>query len=155
MLSNRLARWFYRGPRPNGIARLMNIVGAALSALGIAPDYMVMLQVVGRRSGRLIAFPLVMATLGDERYLVAMLGRRAAWVHNIEASGGRALLRHGRTEQVRLEAVPVSERPPVLKRFLQRAPGARPHIPVDKDAPVEAFAAVAEQIPVFRVVAGG
>ena len=35
---------------------------------------------------------------------------------------------------------------------LRRAPGARPHIPADKDAPVEAFEAVASSFPVFRIV---
>ena len=29
------------------------------------------------------------------------------------------------------------------------------HIPVDKDAPVENFEAIAEQIPVFRVLPAG
>jgi hypothetical protein len=41
----------------------------------------------------------------------------------------------------------------VLKAYLQSAPGARPHISVDKDAPLEEFEAIAEQIPVFRVLA--
>ena len=50
---------------------------------------------------------------------------------------------------------PVAERAPVLKDYLQRAPGARPHVPIDKDAPLEAFAEIAPRIPVFRVVAAG
>jgi len=65
----------------------------------------------------------------------------------------RAVLRHGRVEPVRLEEVPVELRPPILKAYLQRAPGARPHIPVDKGAPLQAFAGVAARYPVFRVVA--
>jgi hypothetical protein len=44
------------------------------------------------------------------------------------------------------------QRPRILKLYLQRAPGARPHIPVDKDAPLEAFAAIAADFPVFRVL---
>jgi hypothetical protein len=43
-------------------------------------------------------------------------------------------------------------RGPVLKAHLLRAPGARPHIPVDKDAPIEEFEAIAAQFPVFRVL---
>jgi len=45
-------------------------------------------------------------------------------------------------------------RAPVLKAYLQRAPGARAHVPIDKDAPLAAFAQVAPQLPVFRVVHG-
>ena len=40
-----------------------------------------------------------------------------------------------------------------LLYHLQRAPGARAHLPIDKDAPLAAFEQVAAQFPVFRVVA--
>jgi hypothetical protein len=116
---------------------------------------MVTLEVVGRRSGRAISFPLVMAVVDSERHLVSMLGADVAWVRNLHAAGGHALLRHGRTERVRLEEVPVEKRGRVLKAYLRRAPGARPHIPVDKDAPLEEFEAMAPRIPVFRVLASG
>jgi len=42
-----------------------------------------------------------------------------------------------------------------LKAYLQRAPGARPHIPVHKDAPLAEFEQVAAQFLVFRVVVAG
>ena len=148
-------RWLYRGNRPHGLARFLNRAWATVHALGIAPNYLVALEVVGRRSGRTISFPLVMSVLGDQRYLVSMLGTDVAWVRNVRAAGGAAVLRHGRTERVRLEEIPVAERAPVLKDYLQRAPGARPHVPIDKDAPLEAFAEIAPRIPVFRVVAAG
>lgn len=93
-----------------------------------------------------------MAVLGGERYLVSMLGEEVVWVRNVKAAGGDAVLHHGRTEQVRLEELAIEKRAPVLKAYLQRAPGARPHIPVDKDAPLEEFAAIAAQIPVFHVL---
>jgi hypothetical protein len=96
-----------------------------------------------------------MVVLGADRYLVSMLGRDAAWVRNLEADAGHAVLLHGRAEQVRLEALESERRAPVLKAYLQRAPGARPHIPVDKDAPLSEFEAIAEQIPVFRVLVAG
>ena len=64
-------------------------------------------------------------------------------------------LRHGRREEVRLEEVPAGQRAPVLKAYLQRAPGARPHIPVDKDATLQEFEKVAAAVPVFRVLASG
>src|SRR5262249_14736413 len=45
-------------------------------------------------------------------------------------------------------------RAPVLKAYLKRAPSARPHLPVDKDAPLSEFERVSAQFPVFRVVSG-
>ncbi len=145
-------RWLYRGGRPNFLARAINRFWAIVHASGIAPNYLVTLEVKGRRSGRTISFPLAMTVIDGERYLVSMLGAEAAWVRNVRAANGYAVLHHGRTEHVRLETVAVEQRAPILKSYLQRAPGARPHIPVDKDAPLEAFDAVAAQIPVFRVV---
>ena len=86
-----------------------------------------------------------------ERYLVSMLGAGAGWVKNVEAAEGNVTLHHGRHEAVRLEAVATDQRAPILKAYLQRAPGARTHLPIDKDAPLAAFAQVASQFPVFRV----
>jgi deazaflavin-dependent oxidoreductase (nitroreductase family) len=155
LLHRRLKRWLYRGNRPHALARLLNRGWAIAHARGIAPDYLVTLEVRGRRSGRPISFPLVMAVVEGERYLVSMLGADAAWVRNVEAAGGRAVLRHGRSEQVRLEELAPEERAPVLKAYLRRAPGARPHIAVHKDAPLEDFREIAPQIPVFRVRPAG
>jgi deazaflavin-dependent oxidoreductase (nitroreductase family) len=148
-----LKQWLYQGNRPNWLARPLNRAWAGLHALGIAPDYLVTLELRGRRSGRMISFPLVMVVLDGERYLVSMLGEKVAWVRNLEAAGGRAVLRHGRTEHVLLREVPVAQRAPVLKAYLQRAPGARPHVAIDKDAPLERFEELVGTIPVFRVVA--
>jgi len=146
-----LHRWYYRGGHPNRVARFLNRISAVLHATGIAPNYMVTLEVVGRKSGKTISFPLVMTVIDGERYLVSMLGEQANWVQNLKAAGGRATLRHGVTEQVRLEEVEPAQRAPILKAYLQHAPGARPHIAVDKDAPLAEFVTVAPQIPVFRV----
>ena len=149
--NQRFARWLYRGGRPNRIARPMNAFGALLAGRGLAASRMVTLEVVGRRSGRTVALPLVPVPLDGERFLVCMLGRNANWVRNVEAADGLAVLRHGRAEQVRLVDVPVERRAPIIRRYLDLAPGARPHMPVQRGAPLEEIAAVAEQIPVFRV----
>lgn len=147
----RFKRWLYRGGRPNLIARALNRGWAIVHASGIAPNYFVTLEVRGRRSGRTISFPLAMVVIDQARYLVSMLGEDASWVRNIRAADGLARLRHGRSENVRLVEVPIERRAPILKAYLKIAPGARPHIPVDKDAPVEQFEAIAAQFPVFQV----
>ncbi len=144
--------WLYRGGRPNWLARSLNRFSAMLYGIGVAPNYLVTLEVPGRRSGRRIRLPLVMVVVAGEHYLVSMLGADVGWVQNVQAAGGNVTLHHGRHEQVHLEDVAIDQRAPVLQAYLQRAPGARAHIPVDKDAPLAAFAQVAPQFPVFRVV---
>ena len=134
MILKDLTRWLYRGERPNWIARILNRVSAVIHSLGIAPNYLATLEVTGRKSRRTISLPVVIAIVNDQRYLVSMLGENAHWVQNVRASGGRAVLRSGGREDVLLEEVPTEQRPPILKAYLQRAPGARPHVPVNKDA---------------------
>ena len=92
-----------------------------------------------------------MVVMNGERYLVAMLGEETNWVQNVKATGGRARLRHGISEEVLLEEVDVKQRAPILKAYLQLAPGARPHIPVSKDAPASEFEKIASKYPVFRL----
>jgi hypothetical protein len=133
------------------LAKILNRGWATLHSLGVFPNYLVTLEVVGRQSGKIVSFPLAMAVVNGDRYLVSMLGQEANWVRNVRAAGGKATLRHGISEQVLLQEVDVNQRAPILKAYLQRAPGARPHIPVDKEAPISEFEKIASQYPVFRL----
>jgi hypothetical protein len=105
-----------------------------MAAAGMAPKQLSTLEVRGRRSGDLISFPVVVADYGRERYLVAMLGE----------GGG----------EVRLEEVDPDVRAPILRRYLELAPGARAHFPVGPEASLEEFGEIASQHPVFRVRSG-
>lgn len=129
----------------------MNTGWAWIHSLGLFPNYLVTLEVMGRQSGKVIRFPLAMTVIGRERYLVSMLGEQANWVKNIRAVSGKARLIHGVQEDVFLSEVESIQRAEIIKAFLRIAPGARPHIPVDKDAPLAEFEKIAEQYPVFKV----
>lgn len=146
-----LRRWMYREGRPNRLAKFLNWFSALLHARGLLPNYLVTLEVVGRLSGKSIRFPLVLTIVNGERYLVSMLGEETNWVRNVQAAEGKARLHHGISEDVLLKPVDVSQRAPILKAFLRRAPGARPHIPIHKDAPIAEFERIAARYPVFRV----
>ena len=125
---------------------------AAVFSSGVAPDYLATLEVTGRRSGRTISLPVVVTMLDGQRYLVSMLGDDAQWVQNVRAAAGRAVLRSGYCEEVQFEEVP--PRPAcahLVRAYLQRAPGARPHVPVNKGASPAEFQKVAAEFPVFRI----
>lgn len=142
----------YPGGRPGFLARVMNRISAAQFSAGVlSPRRAVTLDVRGRRTGRVISFPLVVTDYEGERYLVAMLGNDTNWVRNVHAAGGRAVLRRGRPVDVVLEDVEPAVRAPILRRYLALAPGARPHVPVDRHAPLSEFERIAEQFPVFRI----
>ena len=144
-------RAMYAGGRADATARRFSRLWAVVFALGLLPRRWVTLEVRGRRSGRVVRFPLGMADWHGSSYLVPMLGEHCNWVRNVRAADGHATLRRRRAVACRLVEVPVGERPPILKRYLEQVPGARPHIPVDRHAPVAAFEAVAARYPAFRV----
>jgi deazaflavin-dependent oxidoreductase (nitroreductase family) len=146
-----LDRWLYRGRRPNRLARLINGASARLAAAGIGPAQLVMLEVTGRRTGKTISFPVVVADYQGERYLVSMLGDDTNWVRNVRAANGRAVLRRGHREVIELEEVDPGQRAAILRRYLECAPGARSHIPVSRGAPLPEFERIAVQYPVFHV----
>lgn len=144
-------RGMYRRGRPNRWATLLNRGWAIIGKTGLWPNRLVTLEVRGRRSGRLISFPLMVADHEGERYLVAMLGNDANWVRNVRAADGRVVLRHGRRKHVRLEEVDPGARAPILKRYLQVAPAARQFNPVNRRAPLAEFERIAAEYPVFRI----
>lgn len=151
-------RAWYRGGRPGRTARVLNRIGAWQYAHGILTlgGRGITLEVRRRTSGTPVRLPLVLARHDGERYLVSMLGRHAQWVLNVQADDGRAVIlgRRG-PEHVRLVDVPAADRAPILRHYLELAPGARPHVRVPRGAPLAQFAAVADDYPVFRVVPAG
>jgi len=148
-------RAMYPGGRAGPAARRLSRLWAAAMAAGLFPRRWVALEVAGRRSGRPLRYPLGMADVGGHWYLVPMLGGQSGWVRNVRAADGRVTIRHGRATACRLVEVPVPERPVILRRYLAKVPGGRPHIPVDRRAPLAEFAAIAPRYPVFRVEPAG
>ena len=144
-------RWLYAGGQPNWLARQINHGWAAAFEHGVGPHQASTLEVRGRCTGKLVKLPVVVADYQRGRYLVSMLGADANWVQNVKAAGGEAVLHHGDSKPIRLLEVPPSERAPILKRYLELAPGARAHFPVDPAAPLAEFEKIAVRYPVFRI----
>src|SRR3970040_1935406 len=127
-------RWLYRGQRPNWIARILNRAWAAVASSGVASNYLVTLEVTGRKSGRTFSLPLVMAVVDGQRYLVSMLGENVQWVHNVRAGGGRAVLRSGGRAQIQTQRLRSSKGSPrhfrssvllLTRRCSRRSPAGR------------------------------
>jgi hypothetical protein len=151
MLPDKVRQRLYRQRHASRLARILNAAQARLAAAGVGPGWLVTVEVTGRRTGKTISFPAVVADYQNGRYLVSMLGEDTSWVRNVRAAGGHAVLRHRGREPVMLHEVGADRRAPILRCYLQRATGARAHIPVDFRAPVEEFEPIAAQYPVFRI----
>lgn len=149
-ISDSDARAMYAGGRGDDTARWFARLWSRLITRGLLPRRWVTLEVIGRTSGRVVAFPLGMADVDGRWYLVSMLGE-CNWVANVRAADGNAVLRRRRARPVHLVEVPVERRGPILRRYVEVAPGGRPHIPVPKGASVAEFQAIADRHPIFEV----
>ena len=106
-----------------------------------------LLSVRGRKSGAVRSTPISIATLDGCRYVVAAFSS-AAWVQNVRAAGACTIGRGRNVERVRIVELPVEERAPVLRAFLQEVRGGvRFFGSRDPDVVV----ARAEHYPVFRL----
>jgi hypothetical protein len=149
-ISDERLREMYAGGKANDDAKWFVRLWSKVFATGVAPRRLVTLEVRGRRTGRAMRIPMVLADVGGRWYLVSMLGE-CNWVKNVRAADGRATLIHGRPRTCALVEVPVAERGPILQRYVQKANGGRPHIAVPVGSPVEQFQAVADRFPVFEL----
>ncbi|MGH1506333.1 MAG: nitroreductase family deazaflavin-dependent oxidoreductase [Acidimicrobiales bacterium] len=124
-----------------------------LLSVGIPMGPLVLLETTGRRSGRPRRTPVVVLRLGGVRWLVSPFGE-TAWVHNVRAGGEVRLGRGRRLEPVELTELDVVDRAPILREFRRRfgvVPFVRAAFEASGRDGVAAFAAEAEQHPVFRI----
>jgi hypothetical protein len=142
---------FYRNRRPTSFGKWTNDVMALWYSTRTTPSLMSTLEVARRHSGGTQRVPIVIARVDGEEYLVSMLGEGSEWSKNVIAASGQAVIQHGKARKVQLETVPVERRAPVLKAYVTRAIGARPHIHVSPNAPLSEFARIAAEYPVYRI----
>ncbi len=154
LFSDEAAREMYSSGKGNKTARRFAGAWARVMSLGLLPKRWVVLEVPGHRSGELRRFPLGMADVGGSWYLVSMLGE-CAWTRNVRAAAGHVVLHRGRRFSCTLEEVRVDDRGPILQRYVEKVPGARPHIHVPVGAPTADFQVVAARYPVFLVIPDG
>ena len=151
-VSDDAARAMYAGGRGNADAQWYSRMWAKAFGSGLFPRRWVTLEVPGRVTGRTIRCPLGMADVGGHWYLVSMLGE-CNWVANVRAADGNAVLRRRRARPVRLvEVTDPACCGPILRRYVDKVPGGRPHIPVQRGGPLNDFVAIAGAYPMFEVM---
>ncbi len=139
---------------PSAGERFFNRAFGFFVGLGLAPAGFYLLEVRGRKSGKIYRTPVDLLEVSGKPYLVAPRGR-TQWVRNAEAAGEIVLKRGSRRRRYRLRPVPAPERPPFLKAYLDRFKAqVQRYFSVPAGSPQEAFAAVAENYPVFELLAG-
>jgi deazaflavin-dependent oxidoreductase (nitroreductase family) len=137
---------------PNIVERAFNRTFGFVVGLGFGPSYSYLLEVRGRKSGRLFSTPINLLQLNGKSFLVAPRGQ-TQWVKNSEAAGVVTLMR-GRTRlKFRQVPVPDAQKPEILKAYLdQFAFAVQKFFPIPAGSPVEAFKQIASKYPVFELV---
>ena len=133
--------------------RLFNrLMGQALK-LGFAPGYMRLLEVRGRKSGKLFTTPVNVLDFQGKRWLVAARGE-TAWARNARAQGHVVLRRGAGTESLTVRELADTDKPEVIKAFLDRfASQVQRFFDVKAGSPPDAFCAVSTHTPVFELLA--
>ena len=140
----------FREPTP--IEKLFNRIFGFVVGLGLGPPHIHLLQVRGRKSGKLYTTPVDLLELDGKRYLVAPRGR-TQWVRNAEAAGEVTLKRGSHLETLRLRALNDIEKLPILKAYLDRfRREVQRYFVVPAGSPPEAFTAIAASYPAFELL---
>src|ERR1700742_4111621 len=105
--------------QPTAMERVFNRFFGFLVGIGIGMKHNYLLQVRGRKSGKLYSSPINLLEVGEKRFLVAPRGR-TQWVRNVEAAGEITLKKGSYRQTFPLRPVPDHEKPELLKAYLDR-----------------------------------
>lgn len=138
---------------PTATERAFNRLFGFLVGLGLGLQHNYLLQVRGRKSGKLFSTPVDLLELTGRRYLVAPRGR-TQWVRNAEAAGAVILKRGRKAQSFTIRPLTEAEKPAILKAYLDRfRTTVQRYFPVPAGSDLGAFAAIAADYPAFELTA--
>jgi hypothetical protein len=137
--------------KANPVERAFGRVLVFLVWVGLVRGHFYVLEVRGRKSGRIISLPVDPIEIEGRRYLVCARGN-SNWVRNARAAGEVVLARAMRRRRYAVHELPPDMRPPVLTVYLDRFAGeVQRFFPVPKGSAVESFIDLAPHYPVFEL----
>jgi len=138
--------------KPGAGEHLFNRLFGVLVGLGLGMRHNYLLEVRGRKSGRIFATPVDLLELNSNKFLVAPRGR-TQWVRNAEAAGEVTLKKGRMRQRFRIRPLSDAERPEVLKAYLDSfRTTVQRYFPLPAGSPPEAFVPVVSQYPAFELV---
>ena len=140
---------------PSALARLFNKGFGVLVGWGLGPRHTYLLEVRGRRTGRVYTTPVSVVEIGGTLFVVAPRGR-TQWARNVESAPDVTLTRGSRRRAYRVRAVPDAEKAPVLSVYLERFRSVvQRYFPLPAGSPPVAFEPIAARYPVFQLQPAG
>jgi deazaflavin-dependent oxidoreductase (nitroreductase family) len=131
--------------------RLFNRMFGLLVRLGFGFSHTYLLEVRGRKSGKLYAMPINLLRHGGRQYVVAPRGY-TQWARNAEVAGLLQLRKGRQVQNLRVRMLSEAERPPILKAYLEQFHReVQCLFPVPAGSPLAAFAPLAPHYPAFEL----
>jgi deazaflavin-dependent oxidoreductase (nitroreductase family) len=139
--------------KPSPFEAVFNRLFGLLVGWGIGLPHNYLVQVQGRKSGRIYSTPVDVLDYKGNRFLVAPRGE-TQWVRNARISGEVWLKRGSRRRRYALRVLEDREKPEILKEYLNRyKTTVQRYFSVPADASLEAFSGIAASYPVFELTA--
>ncbi|MET0691248.1 MAG: nitroreductase family deazaflavin-dependent oxidoreductase [Candidatus Binatia bacterium] len=137
--------------RPSSLDRIVNRVFGFLVKIGFGLAHNFLLEVQGRKSGRIYATPVNVLTHENKRYLVAPRGD-TQWVRNVVVSQKATLVRGAKKENVRMRAIADDAKPEILKAYVDRYRlTVQRYFPIPAGSPLKDFEPLVGRYPVFEI----
>jgi deazaflavin-dependent oxidoreductase (nitroreductase family) len=138
---------------PTAIEKMFNRVFGFLVGLGVNFPHKYLLEIRGRKSGKLYSTPVNLLELNGKTYLVAPRGR-TQWVRNAEAAGELTLKKGSTRRNFHLRTIPDADKPQILKAYLDNFKReVQTYFPISAGSPAESFAVIAGSYPAFELLA--
>ena len=138
--------------KPNSIERAFNKAFGFLVGLGFGLRHNYLLEVRGRKSGRIYSTPVDVLEFRGRRFVVAGRGR-TQWVRNAEAAGEVTLKKGTRRQKFRLRPIPDEEKPEILQAYVDHFKlTVQRYFPVPASSTSQAFVDPAKHYPVFELL---
>jgi deazaflavin-dependent oxidoreductase (nitroreductase family) len=137
---------------PSAGERLFNRVFGFLVGIGLGFSHNYLLQVRGRKSGKIYSTPVDLLEMKGKKFLVAPRGR-TQWVRNAEAAGEITLKKGSRRQRFRLRPIADIDKPEILKAYLDSFKReVQRYFPVPAGSPPQAFAEIVQSYPAFELI---
>ena len=137
---------------PSAGERIFNRVFGFLVGLGLGFSHNYLLQVRGRKSGKIYSTPIDLLEMNGKKFLVAPRGR-TQWVRNAEAAGEITLRKGSTRQRFRLRPIPDADKPAILKAYLDTFKReVQRYFPVAAGSPPQAFAEIVQSYPTFELI---
>jgi len=138
--------------RPSFAARVVNRLFSWITRVGLGLPNSYVLQVSGRKTGKIRSVPVNVLSYNGKVFLVATRGS-TQWSRNVLANRNITLTRGRLRTEFRVRVVLAAEKPKILKAYVTRFRWmVRRFFPVPAGAPSASFAPIADRYPVFELI---